>query len=127
MCWGKLSACGAQIPLPSGAVVLVAAELGWEMEVGIALVWLFLLERLLTYVGSISLEPGNVSATHWVPRDISAPCLGGSTTSCREFLGCGSPKEGALCWMLYHPLRLLWPSAPGTCSFLQNAALGYIP
>lgn len=35
-----------------------------EREVGIAVVWLFLLERFLTCVGSISLEPGNTGATH---------------------------------------------------------------
>lgn len=43
-------------------MVLVAAELGWEREVGIAVVWLFLLERFLTCVGSISLEPDNTGA-----------------------------------------------------------------
>lgn len=42
----------------------VAAELGWGREVGIAVVWLFLLGRLLTYFGGISLEPGNAGATH---------------------------------------------------------------
>lgn len=43
-------------------MVLVAAELGWEREVAIAVVWLFLLERFLTCVGSISLEPDNTGA-----------------------------------------------------------------
>lgn len=36
--------------------------LGWEREVGIAVVWLFLLERFLTCVGSISLELDNTGA-----------------------------------------------------------------
>lgn len=40
----------------------MAAELGWEREVGIAVVWLFLLERFLTCVGSFSLEPDNTGA-----------------------------------------------------------------
>lgn len=40
----------------------MAAELGWERELGIAVVWLFLLERFLTCVGSISLEPDNTGA-----------------------------------------------------------------
>lgn len=45
-------------------MVLVAADLGWEREMGIAVVWLFLLERFLTCVGGISLEPDNMGATH---------------------------------------------------------------
>lgn len=45
-----------------------------------------------------------VTQVHWVSHATPASCLGGSTTSCKEFLGCGSPKEGALCWMLCHLL-----------------------